>query len=78
MLKHPGSETISNLEKSVINVKIIEPESVPLTNECEACALIKAHKLIFRRPGHDESADASFARTRFDPIQQNITYNGDN
>lgn len=73
-----NQQTIANLEKSAENSKVISPESAPSTNQCEACALIKAHKLISRRPGYEETADRPFQRTGFDLIPQHEGYNENN
>ena len=78
ILAHSGSETLFNLKKTTDNIRVIASKSTPAINQCEICALIKAHKFISRRPGHEESADASFERIGFDLISQHQSYNGDN
>ena len=78
ILAHSGSKTLFNLKKAIDNIRVIASESTPAINQCEICALIKAHKLIFRRPGHEESADASFERIEFDFIPQHQGYNKNN
>lgn len=78
MLRHPGSEVISNLEKLITNVQMLSLESASSTIHCEVCAFIKAHKLISRRTGHEELFDSPFEKTGFDLIQQITSYNENN
>ena len=76
-MKHFVTDSISKLKTATEGIKVDHPESATI-NECETCALIKVHKIIFRRPGHEETAETSFQRVEFDMIQQNTTYNEDN
>ena len=76
-MKHLDTESISKLKTAIEGIKVDHLES-SIINECETCALIKTHKIISRRSGHKETAEASFQRVEFDMIQQNTAYNEDN
>jgi hypothetical protein len=75
MLEHSDPETIKNLKKGVDEIKITEPETSSKTIECETCALIKAHHMMSRRSGQEESAEHPLERVRYDLIQMTEAYN---
>ena len=78
LLGHSSSKIISKLENSAKNIQMTDSDSIPTINSCEICALIKAHKLISKRPDHEKSANAPFQRTGFDLIQEITSYNEGN
>lgn len=68
ILAHAGQETIQHLESSVEGISISGNAAVPKTNECETCALSKAHQLISKSSNNSESNEAPFYRITYDLI----------
>jgi hypothetical protein len=54
-----------------------ENNSIFKTIECETCAFIKIHQMIFRRLDHSESTRYSLNRIEFDLISMIEIYNDD-
>ena len=74
MLAHESIEVIQHLESSTRGVKISNQDNegkVPKTNECEPCALSKAHRLVSRSSDNAESSNAPFYRITYDLMQLN-------
>jgi succinate dehydrogenase/fumarate reductase-like Fe-S protein len=46
-----------------------DSENVSKFNECETCALFKAHRIIFRLSNIAETSDKSFYRITYDLMQ---------
>lgn len=45
-----------------------ENNEILITNQCEACALFKAHKIIFRSSDKEEASKAPFHRIIYDLV----------
>ena len=78
MFNHFEPKTIQHLKKTMKNVQIIKSKTAPVMKKCKICVFIKAHWIMFRRPGHKEFAVQSFDKIEYDLIQQNETYNLNN
>jgi hypothetical protein len=70
-LGHAGPEALAHLSTAVTGAKL----KGPLTIDCEACSLSKAHKQISRRPA--PRAEKPFEKVHFDLIQMTEGFNGD-
>ena len=68
ILAHAGPETIQQLPNAAEGIKISDTLPAPKTNECETCALSKAHQLISRSSIKSESSDKPFHRITYDLI----------
>jgi excinuclease UvrABC ATPase subunit len=77
MLEHSRSKIIAHLAERVDEVKIDDFESASSINKCETCALIKTHKIVFRRIDQKKSIDHSLSRIDYDLISMNEKYNDD-
>ena len=82
MLAHAFSEVIQHLEASAEGVKISDKDAkgninVPKTNECESCALSKAHRVISRSPDNAETFTKPFYRVTYDLMQLTPALNKD-
>ena len=78
ILAHAENEIIQNLEKSIQEIKISNDKKTSKTNECETCALSKAHQIIFRFNQKSEfSKEKSFHRVTYDLMQLNSIMNKD-
>jgi hypothetical protein len=75
MLEHSRSKIVVHLAERVNEIKVDELESASSTTRCETCALIKTHKIVFRRIEHDKSIDHSLSRIDYDFISMNEKYN---
>ncbi len=78
MLKHFESKTISRLKNAINKIKIDDLESTSSNNQCEICAFIKKHHLMFRRIDQKESIDYSLNQVEYDFISMIESYNDDN
>lgn len=78
MLKHSNADFISKFEIAITDIKIDQSNSIIIINECEIYALIKAHKIVFKRFNHEKTINISFYKIEFDMIQQNTIYNKNN
>jgi hypothetical protein len=78
MLKHLESKTISHLKSAVNEIKIDDLESASSNNQCETCAFIKKHYLMFRQIDQKKSIDHSLNRIEYDLISMIENYNDDN
>ena len=76
ILGHPGQEALTHLQGSTEGVDMKEGPAGPLTIECEACSLSKAHRVVSRRPDHEEDASKPLERVGFDLIAMPEAYNG--
>ena len=63
MLIHSKNEMINNLKKSMNKVRRFNKQ---VLNNCEICALFKAHKLIFRFIEKLKHFNKSFHRIIYD------------
>ena len=77
MLAHASDEVIQHLPASAEGVKITDGLSVPKTNKCESCALVKAHEIISRKSDNEEQSDTPFYRISFDIIPMQPAMNKD-
>ena len=79
MLAHASDESIQHLESSTRGVKISEESEgkVPKTNECEPCALSKAHRIVSRSSENAETSNEPFYRITYDLMQLNTAMNKD-
>lgn len=79
ILGHASHDAIKHLETSVEGVKVVNSADgqVPKTNECETCALSKAHRIISRSPEKSESSDKPFHRVTYDLMQFTTAINKD-
>ena len=79
MLAHASDESIQHLESSAGGVKISEESEgkVPKTNECEPCALSKAHRIVSRSSENAETSNEPFYRITYDLMQLNTAMNKD-
>jgi hypothetical protein len=77
MLEHSRSKIIAHLAERIDEIKIDDLESASSINKCETCALIKTHKIVFRRIDQKESIDHSLSRINYDLISMNEKYNDD-
>jgi hypothetical protein len=75
MLNHFKSKIIIHFAEKINEIKINDFESASSTIECETCALIKTHEIVFRRIEHEESIDHSLNRIDYDFISMNEKYN---
>lgn len=59
ILGHASHDAIAHLETSAEGVKLSDGKDrqIPKTNECQTCALSKAHRIISRSPDKSESSD---------------------
>lgn len=69
-LAHCGKDVIETIRKSGVPMK----GKGPVTQECETCALNKAHRIISRQP--PQRAMACFERIHFDIIQFPLGFDG--
>lgn len=77
ILAHAGNDAIQNLEAAVRGIKISGDITVPKTNECETCALSKAHQQISKSAEKSEYSDKPFHRVTYDLIPLNTAMNKD-
>jgi hypothetical protein len=75
MLNHSRSKIIAHLVERVDEIKIDDLDSASSINRCETCALIKTHKIVFRRLEQKKSIDYSLSRIDYDLISMNEKYN---
>ncbi|MBE3047272.1 hypothetical protein IMZ48_33080, partial [Candidatus Bathyarchaeota archaeon] len=71
-LGHPGPEALEQCSKRHLGTVIKGPQ----TNECQTCAVSKAHKVISRVPQEPRSS-ALFGHVSVDLFPMNPAYNGD-
>jgi hypothetical protein len=75
MLEHSRSKIIAYFAEKVNKIKVDDLETTSSINKCETCALIKTHKIVFRRIDQKESIDYSLNRIDYDLISMNEKYN---
>ncbi|SLM34143.1 Ribonuclease H-like domain [Lasallia pustulata] len=76
VMAHASAEAISHLETSAEGVKIKDKESTVLkTNECEPCALSKAHRIVSRSSIKSDMSTKPFERITFDLMEFQPAYN---
>ena len=75
-LAHASEDAIKHLKMSAEGVKVIDGR-VPKTNECETCALSKAHQIISQSSDKSEYSDNFFHRITYDLMQFTTTMNKD-
>lgn len=76
MLAHASSEAIQHLQASTKGVTVSDV-IVPKTNECEPCALSKAHRIISRSSDNAETSTKPFYRITYDLMQLTPALNKD-
>lgn len=69
ILGHAGRGAIEHLQKASRDVEIDNAIPVPLTCNCEACALSKATNLISRRTDHELPIDGECTHVSWDLIE---------
>ena len=69
LLAHAGNDAIQNLAGAAEGVEVTDKARVPPTNECEVCALTKAHRIVSRSPYKAERSDKPFFRITYDLMQ---------
>ncbi|SLM36577.1 Ribonuclease H-like domain [Lasallia pustulata] len=75
-MAHASAEAISHLETSAEGVKIKDKESTVLkTNECEPCALSKAHRIVSRSSIKSDMSTKPFECITFDLMEFQPAYN---
>ena len=79
ILAHASPDVIKHLEQSVKGVKVTNKDTdrVPKTNECETCALSKAHQIVSRSPDKSENSTEPFHRITYDLMQFTTAMNKD-
>lgn len=77
LMTHANNEAIQHLSQAAEGVEITNKESVSATNECEECALSKAHRIISRSPLKSETSDKPFYRITYDLIDMSTAMNKD-
>lgn len=79
LLAHASAEVIGHLQSSAQGVEVTDSAkiNVPKTNECEPCALSKAHRIISRSTELAETSDKPFYRVTFDLIPMTPALNKD-
>jgi hypothetical protein len=77
MLEHSRSKIIAHFAEKVNEIKVDDFEFVSLINKYKTCALIKTHKIVFRRINQKKSIDHSLNWIDYDLISINKKYNDD-
>lgn len=79
VLGHASQDAIKHLEDATEGVKVVDKDTghVPKTNECNTCALSKAHRIISRSPDKSEYSDKPFHRVSYDLMQFTTAMNKD-
>lgn len=79
ILGHASHDAIQHLEDSAEGVKVVDKgnSQVSKTNECETCALSKAHRIVSRKPEKSESMDRPFYRVTYDLMSFSTAMNRD-
>ena len=72
-LAHCGPDIIQHLSEGQNGISITDGQG-PATNECETCAIAKAHEMISRRPAQRESRP--FGHVHFDLIEFDQGFDG--
>ena len=75
LLAHANNDAVQHLPTAAEGVELTNKDKVPATNECEPCALSKAHRIISRSPTKAETSDKPFFRITFDLMQFTIALN---
>jgi hypothetical protein len=75
MLSHSRSNIIAHLAERVNEIKVNDLDSASSFNQCETCALIKTHEIMFRRLEQKKSIDYLLSRVDYDLISMNEKYN---
>ena len=75
LMTHANNEIIQHLSQAAEEMKFTNKKTVSAINECEECALAKAHRIISRSSSKSETSNKSFYRITYDLIDMNTTMN---
>ena len=75
LLAHAANDAIQHLPQAAEGVKITDKDKVPATNECQTCAVSKAHQIISRSTFKQEDSEEPFHRITYDLIPMTSALN---
>ena len=68
LMAYAHNKAIQHLPVAAKGVVVSDKNKVPPTNECETCALSKAHRIVSRSPAKLETSNKPFFRVTYDLI----------